>query len=127
MFTIYLLAWIPMLALAIFNGAMREATYGKHMSELRAHQVSTVTGSLLIGLFIFGLTRIWRLEIARQAVEIGLIWVVLTTAFEFLFGHFVAKHPWGRLLRDYNIFEGRVWVLFLVWLAVAPWLFCCFQ
>jgi hypothetical protein len=123
MFTIYLLAWIPMLALAIFNGAMREATYGKHMSELRAHQVSTVTGSLLIGLFIFGLTRIWRLETARQAAEIGLIWVVLTIAFEFLFGHFVAKHPWSRLLRDYNIFAGRVWVLFLIWLAVAPWVF----
>ena len=45
----YVLAWIPMVFIAIANGAIREGWYGKHVSELQAHQVSTVTGVLLFG------------------------------------------------------------------------------
>ena len=45
----------------------------------------------------------------------------MTLAFEFLFGHYVAGHSWSRLIADYNILEGRVWSLFLVWIAVLPY------
>jgi hypothetical protein len=30
----YVLAWIPMVFIAIINGAIREGWYGKHVSEL---------------------------------------------------------------------------------------------
>ena len=33
----------------------------------------------------------------------------------------VAGHSWARLLADYNLFAGRVWSLFLVWITVAPY------
>jgi hypothetical protein len=36
------------------------------------------------------------------------------------------KHPWTRLLHDYNILEGRVWVLVLVWITIAPYIFSRF-
>ena len=45
----YVLAWIPMVFIAIINGAIREGWYSKHVSELQAHQVSTATGVLLFG------------------------------------------------------------------------------
>jgi hypothetical protein len=48
----YVLAWIPMVFIAIANGAIREGWYGKHVSELQAHQISTVTGVLLFGVYI---------------------------------------------------------------------------
>jgi len=32
-------------------------------------------------------------------------------------------NPWEKLLHDYNIVEGRVWNLFLVWITVAPFVF----
>ena len=44
-------------------------------------------------------------------------------AFEFSFGHFVAGHSWSRLFQDYNLFAGRLWVLVLLWLTLAPYLF----
>ena len=50
----YVLAWIPMVVIAIINGAFREGWYGKHMSELQAHQISTATGVLLFGVYILG-------------------------------------------------------------------------
>ena len=44
----------------------------------------------------------------------------LTVSFEFGFGRLVMKHSWERLLHDYNILEGRVWILVLLWTLLAP-------
>lgn len=116
----YILAWIPMIFIAIANGIIRELTYQKYLGELRAHQVSTITGVVLLGGYIWAITRLWHPESAAQAIFIGLIWLGLTIAFEFIFGHYVAHHSWSELLRDYNIFAGRLWLLVLLWTATAP-------
>ena len=47
------LAWFPMLINAVANGALREFTYAKVLPELRAHQLSTLIGSVLMGFFIW--------------------------------------------------------------------------
>jgi hypothetical protein len=44
----------------------------------------------------------------------------LTLGFECLVGHFLFGNPWSRLLEDYNVLRGRIWVLVLVTIAVAP-------
>jgi hypothetical protein len=119
----YVLAWIPMVLIAIANGALREATYGKLMSELQAHQISTLSGLLLFSAYIWVVIRTWRPDTSKQAITVGLIWLGLTIAFEFLFGHYVVGHPWSKLLYDYNVFAGRVWVVVLIWVTVAPYVF----
>ena len=55
----YVIAWIPMLVIAIANGALRQLTFGKTLPELRAHQLSTVIGAILIGFFIWTVFRFW--------------------------------------------------------------------
>ena len=119
----YLLAWFPMILLAIVNGTVREAWYGKQLSELRAHQVSTASGILLFSLYIWLILHLWKPASANQALAIGFLWLCLTVAFEFLFFHYVMGHLWSRLLHDYNIFAGRVWVVVLIWLTVTPYVF----
>lgn len=119
----YVLAWIPMIFIGIVNGTLRETTYGKHLNELQAHRVSTIIGISLFGSYIWALTHLWRLESSTQAIVIGAIWLGLTIAFEFIFGHYIAGHSWSRLFDDYNLFAGRVWILVLLWIAIAPWLF----
>jgi len=119
----YVLAWIPMVLIAIANGALREATYGKLMSELQAHQISTLSGLLLFSAYIWIVIRTWRPYTSGQAITVGLIWLGLTVAFEFLFGHYVVGQPWSKLLYDYNVFAGRVWVVVLIWVTLAPYVF----
>lgn len=121
--TRYVLAWVPMLVIAIANGALRQATFAKVMPELRAHQLSTVIGSVLIGLFIWFVVRTWPPSSSRQALHIGLVWLVLTVAFEFFMGLVLAHRPLSQVLNDYNPLAGRVWILFLIWLTLAPWVF----
>jgi hypothetical protein len=118
----YTIAWIPMVFIAIANGAIRQLGYGRLLGELSAHQLSCLTGILLFLLYTWCLSRYWPLESSRQALTIGLIWLILTIAFEFLFMHYGAKVPWPKLLQNYNIIEGRLWVLVLVAVWMAPYL-----
>jgi hypothetical protein len=119
----YLAAWFVMLLVSIANGAARDFLYGKHMSELAAHQLSTAMGIALLGVVIWVFVRFFPPSSDHHAIFIGLLWMGLTIAFEFLFFHYVGGHSWSQLLADYNILNGRVWVLVLLWVAVAPYVF----
>ncbi len=123
----YLVAWLALLVIAVANGALRQLTFGRHMSELRAHQLSTLIGSVLIGIFIWFVVRRWPPSGDRQALLIGLVWLVLTVAFEFFMGLVLAHRPLSEVLHDYDVSAGRVWVLFLVWLTLAPWVLSRFR
>lgn len=119
----YTIAWIGLVIVAIINGTIREKGYRKYVGELRAHQISTITGIILFGACIYIFSLIWKIQSANQAITIGLIWLALTIVFEFVFGHFVMKHPWDKLLHDYNILKGRLWLLILIWTTIAPYVF----
>lgn len=119
----YVLAWLPMIVIGIFNGVVREQWYGNHLSELRAHQLSTFTGAVLFGIYIWAVDRIWQFESGSQSLCVGFIWLSMTICFEFLFGHYIAGHRWNKLVYDYNIFAGRIWSLLLVWITAAPYVF----
>lgn len=119
----YLVAWLLMLLVSIANGAVRDFTYGKHMDELTAHQLSTVSGILVLGIVIWGFVRCYPPLSGREAVSIGLLWMALTVAFEFLFFHYAGGHSWAELLANYNVLKGRVWVVVLAWVAIAPYVF----
>jgi hypothetical protein len=110
-----------MVLIAVINGIIRDGTYKKFLGDLAAHQVSTFTGIIFFGVYIWTITEKWRLESARQALTVGFIWLVLTVAFEFLFFHYVAGHPWPVLVGNYNILEGRIWVLILLFITIAPY------
>lgn len=121
MITRYLLFWPALAVIAIINGTLRQFTYGQYMPELAAHQLSTVTGILLTGAAVWALNRAWPIASARAAWAIGGSWLVMTVAFEFGFGHYIAGRSWSRLFADYDLLEGRVWSLFLAWIAVLPY------
>ncbi len=117
----YTIAWIPMVFIAIANGAVRQLGYGKVLNELYAHQVSCLTGIMLFLAYTWCLSLYWPLESSNQALTIGLIWLVLTIAFEFLFGRYAAGASWRKLLHDYNILQARLWILVLVAVLLAPY------
>jgi hypothetical protein len=96
------------------------------MTELRAHQLSTLTGSVLIGFFIWLVIHTWPPASGRQALLIGVGWLILTVVFEFFMGLVLARRPLSQVLHDYNLMAGRLWVLFLIWLVLAPWVFFVF-
>ena len=117
----YVIAWTGMVFIAIVNGTVRQLGYGRVFTELFAHQVSCLTGIILFFIYTWVLSIRWPLRSSQEALSIGLIWLALTIAFEFLFGCYAAKASWRKLLHDYNILQGRLWILVLVAVLLAPY------
>jgi hypothetical protein len=109
-----------MVLLAIFNGALRDYTYGKAMSELHAHQLSSVTLILTFVAYVWILSSRWPLQSSHQAITVGLIWLVLTMFFEFGMGRFLMHQSWKQMFQAYNIFAGNLWPLVLLAVATLP-------
>jgi hypothetical protein len=103
----------------------RRMFYGQLVTSIvnPSHRLSARSGILATSAVVWWLSRIWPIESSSQAWTIGVIWLILTIGFEFGFGHYVAGNSWEKLLADYNILNGRVWSLFLVWMAVMSFVF----
>lgn len=111
-----------MIVLAVTNGALRQGVYLKYTGELRAHQISTVTLILFFAVYIHYIIRKFPPANSLQAILVGLMWLLLTLAFEFGFGR-MRGVSWSTLLHDYNLADGRIWILIPVWVAIAPYIF----
>lgn len=117
------LAWLPMVLIAIANGTAREAWLLAPLGEVRAQQVSTLSAIVLFGIYIWLIVPRLRLGSTREAAWVGGLWLMMTLAFEFLFGPYVAGQSWAALLANYDLADGRLWPLIPLWLAIAPPLF----
>ena len=102
------------------NGVLREATYGRRVSERTAHQLAGVTAVAALAAYFSALDARWPLRDTREAVEVGMGWLTLTVGFEFGFGRLVAKQSWHELLADYGVAEGRTWPFVLAWIGAGP-------
>jgi hypothetical protein len=115
-----LAVWLIMVVLAILNGAFRQKLLIKFIGELQAHQASSVIFSVIIFLLSLALMRTQPQYDNAAITSVGVLWLSMTIGFEFIFGHFVMKHPWRKLLTDYNLAKGRIWVLVLIVTLTAP-------
>lgn len=116
----YLLTWLILFIAGFINGTIREFVYKSYVGELTAHQISTLTLILSITLIAWFVYRRYPLENYSQCVMIGITWMILTAVWEFIFGHYVMGHPWEKLLYDYHLREGRLWVFVLLWMGWVP-------
>lgn len=109
-----------MILVAFANATLRELVFIKHHSEFRAHQLSTITLIILCTVYTWLISPRLNIQNSKQAFGIGFIWVLLTVAFEFLLGR-LANKSWEYLFQNYNLFAGRVWVIFIFCLFILPY------
>ena len=115
-----LIVWFVMLAVASVNGGVREALLVPMTGPGAARAVSTLLLCAVVFLLTY-LTITWiDPRSSRDAWIIGGFWVALTLAFEFLAGHYLFGSPWSELLAEYNVFRGRIWILAVITIFVAP-------
>jgi ABC-type Fe3+ transport system permease subunit len=115
-----LVIWLILLALAVVNGGAREAWMVPRLGDRAAHALSTGILCTLIALTTWLAIGWIRPATVQDALVIGALWLSLTLGFEFLVGHYVFGTPWAKLLADYNLLRGRIWMLVLVVTLLAP-------
>jgi len=116
----YALLWLALPIIGILNGAVREVVCKDALGELFAHQISSFTAVVFISIYVWIIESRWKLSSSSEALSVGLIWLVQTILFEFLFGRYVMGHSWESLFADYNVFEGRFWSIVVFWTAMSP-------
>lgn len=118
-----LAVWFLLLVLAFAGAAFREAVLSPRVGADAAHFVGTF---VVVALFLVAIAVSIRWIVPTLApgalLGLGVGWTAATIAFEFGFGHFVMGHSWAKLLHDYNVFAGRVWILILLTTLLGPWL-----
>lgn len=117
-----LVVWVVLLVLAIANAGLREGLWTPKFGAQAGHVLSTVIlCAAIVALAL--LTSGWTAPSSvRDALMIGTVWTVLTLAFEFLGGHYIFGNSWEKILADYNVFNGRAWVLVPLTTLLSPWI-----
>lgn len=112
--------WLGILLLANLNGAIREVWLIPTLGQTAGRALSTLVLSALV-LVVTWLAIGWiRPATPQDALIIGVLWLALTLAFEFLVGHYVFRKPWAELTQDYDVTRGRIWPLVLLMVLFAP-------
>ena len=115
------LLWFVLMALAIANGTVRIKLIIPYTGLAWGLAISTVMLCALILLATWLSIHWLGPGDAQQAWGIDALWLAMTLGFEFGAGHFLFKKPWSELLVDYNIAQGRIWVLVPIVTTLAPW------
>jgi len=114
--------WLLLIAAEILHGIARGILLVPHVGEFRSNQIGVFTGSLIILVIALATVRWIGAKQPAQLLGIGVLWLALTLAFEFLFGRFVVGASWERLAADYNILEGGLLPLGMIVLMLSPWI-----
>ena len=112
--------WFLLAVLAIINGTIRTFLILPALGEQAAHVAGTIIFLLLQFIVIYFFIKKSSITGTKELISIGLFWLLLTIAFEFIFGHYVMNTPWEKLFADYNFLKGRLWILVLLNNLIAP-------
>jgi len=115
--------WFLFALLGTINGIVREYAYKNLFGDLISHYISTIIFIILLFVIMYLFFNKSKFYYSNNGLwTIGISWLIATIFFEFFIGHYIFGTSWNILYSDYNIFNGRVWVLVLLSILVGPWL-----
>jgi hypothetical protein len=112
--------WLILVVLAVINGITRNTLVSPRVGEHAGHIIGTILFCAVI--FVVSLLSIQWIspKAGRDALVIGVLWVLMTVAFEFIAGRYLFDQTWEKLFADYNVLRGRIWLLVLVTTFISP-------
>jgi hypothetical protein len=112
-------AWLAILALAIANGAFREAVLMPAIGKPWALVTSGILLCACVVAVAFVLVRKLKALAPAQYVLLGALWLCLTVVFELAFG-LARGLSWSEMLAAYRFADGNLWPIVLVVVLFAP-------
>ena len=113
------LVWMLIMLAESGHGAIRQVFIAPVIGDLPARQLGVLIGCGII-FAIAWLTARWMGARTRRAQwQTGVLWVVLTLAFEMILGRALGL-GWSRILSDYNLARGGLMLFGLAFMFSAP-------
>lgn len=111
---------LAIIAAETLHGTLRQWLLAPAVGDLRARQLSIISGSALILAVVWLMHRWVGAYTRRQCAVVGALLVLLVVAFEVTLA-VTLGYTWARITQDYNPARGGFMLLGLAWLAAAPW------
>jgi hypothetical protein len=115
-----IIVWLVFIVAESLNGTVRILWLVPSLGDLRAHQISLITGSFLVLAIATLFVRWLQASRVSQLLAVGVLWLLLTVAFEIVLGRFILAYSWEQIAADYNVFKGGLMPIGLVLLTLAP-------
>jgi hypothetical protein len=112
--------WFILIAVEFVHGVLRFIFLVPYVGDFRARQIGVFTGSVLIVAVAYLFIGWLQPAVTKSLMMVGMLWLVLTVAFEFSFGHFVFRRSWNDLASDYDLLHGGLLPIGMVVLAFSP-------
>jgi hypothetical protein len=112
--------WLVFIIVESLNGTFRIFWLVPSLGDDRAHQLSFVTGAMLIAAIATLFIRWLHAVRVPQLLGVGVLWMVLTLAFEIGLGQLILGYSWGQIAADYNVYQGGLMPFGLVWIGLSP-------
>lgn len=115
-----LVVWVAMMAAETVHGTLRTLLLAPRLGDVRARQVSMLTGCLLILSIAFAFIRWLDARTRQRLLGVGLIWAVLTVLFELGIGLLLFHYSLDRIVAEYLPWRSGLMLLGILWLAASP-------
>jgi Na+/melibiose symporter-like transporter len=112
--------WLVFILAESLNGAVRIFWLVPFLGDPLAHQVSFFTASALVLAIATLFVRWLQTSHFSQLLGVGVLWLMLTILFEIALGRLVFGYSWQQIGADYNLLQGGLMPLGLVWLMLSP-------
>jgi len=103
----------------VVNGTVRTLAVAPLVGDFTARQIGAVTGCVLIGLIAWFGSPWLKAPSPRAQWAVGMLWLTLMMGFEVAFGRLLAGASWQQLAADYNLAQGGLLGLGMLWLLCA--------
>lgn len=111
--------WLIIIACETCHGILRNLFLAPRIGDFRARQTGVFIGMLLIFLISLLLIKFIKAGNKKQLLLTGVIWAFLTFLFEVALGR-ILHFSWDRILSDYNLANGGLMPLGLLFMALSP-------
>ena len=112
--------WFGILLLAVINGGLREGVLIHTLSQPVAYVISGVLLSVMVFVVTWLLLPWIGIRDSNGLILLGLMWLLLTLAFEFTFGYIQNKSV-AEMLQAYTFNNGNIWPIVLLVTLVSPY------
>jgi hypothetical protein len=114
--------WLLVMVVEFVHGTLRWILLRPHVGDFRSGQIGVFTGSVLFLLVVYFCEPWMKLRSAADCLRVGALWLGMTPAFEWSFGHYVMGRSWESIAAEYNLLRGGLMPIGLVIFAMSPWI-----
>ena len=117
-----LAVWLVIMLAESVHGTLRQIFLAPAVGDFTGRRIAFFTGMLLIFAVAILLIRWVAAPTVSGWFAVGMMWAILTLAFEFAIGYFALGYMRERMLEDYDVSRGGLMAFGIVYMVFVPYL-----